>query len=74
MAYTTAHQVQSVPLTGIIRRVLSPVFNGLTKIAENNPRYKQIKKLSAMTDAELAEIGLRRDDIARHVFSDRLYI
>ena len=74
MAYTTAHQVQSAPLTGVVGRILSAIFNALTRIAENNPRYKKMKQLSAMSDEQLAEIGLRRDDIARHVYGDRLYI
>jgi len=74
MAYTTANQVQSAPLTGVVARILSAIFNGLIRIAEKDPHYRKIKKLSAMSDTELAEIGLRRDDIARHVFADRLYI
>lgn len=72
MAYTASHQAQPTPLTGFIGRILLTVFNVLIRIAENHPRYKKMKRLSEMTDAELAEIGLRRDGIARHVLSGTL--
>jgi uncharacterized protein YjiS (DUF1127 family) len=37
-------------------------------------RADQVQRLNGMTDAELARIGLRREDIARYVFRDILYI
>lgn len=37
-------------------------------------RANQVQRLNGMTDAELARIGLRREDIARYVFRDILYI
>ena len=36
-------------------------------------RRAQILALEAMSDAELAQLGLRRDDIPWHVFRDRFY-
>ena len=37
-------------------------------------RVHEMERLMAKSDAELAEIGLRREDIARHVFRDILHI
>ena len=37
-------------------------------------RANQVQRLEGMTDAELARIGLRREDIARYVFRAILYI
>lgn len=34
-------------------------------------RTDQIERLQALSDAELSRIGLRREDILRHVFRDR---
>lgn len=34
----------------------------------------ELERLNAMSDAELAEIGIRREDIARVVFRDVLYV
>ncbi|MDJ0827121.1 MAG: DUF1127 domain-containing protein [Rhodobacter sp.] len=37
-------------------------------------RVTEMERLTAMSDAELAKLGLRREDIARHVFRDILYV
>ncbi|ROT99122.1 DUF1127 domain-containing protein [Histidinibacterium lentulum] len=34
-------------------------------------RTDQIERLQALSDADLARKGLRREDIVRHVFRDR---
>ena len=39
----------------------------------NLSRREQIEALEAKTDAELAELGIRRDLIAHHVFNDLYY-
>jgi len=39
----------------------------------NLSRREQIEALEAKTDAELAEMGIRRDMIAHHVFHDLYY-
>ncbi|SFE85058.1 DUF1127 domain-containing protein [Roseivivax sediminis] len=49
-------------------------FDGLIGIAEANHRVKRVQHLNALSDAELAKRGIRREDIARHVFGDILYI
>lgn len=38
--------------------------------AETRSRRARIVALSALSDAQLAHLGLRRDLIARHVFRD----
>ena len=37
-------------------------------------RYDEIQKMNAKSDAELAEMGVKRDDIPRYVFRDLFYI
>ena len=47
---------------------------GMTAYTVARSRMGEIERLEAKSDAELAEMGLMRDDIYRHVFRDILYI
>lgn len=66
-AHSTAHASER---KGIAQRL----YNGLLWLAERNPRVQQVEKLQAMSDDELAQRGLKRDDIARHVYRDLFYL
>lgn len=57
---------QTAPRTGF----LEAFWNALMAVAEHNPKMKQIEALQALSDEELQARGLRREDIARHVFGD----
>lgn len=37
-------------------------------LMENNSRVQRVERLHAMSDAELAKLGLKREDIVHHVF------
>lgn len=54
--------------------VLSSLIDGLTRgfgrIAEANWRIREVERLNAMSDDALEAKGLKREDIARHVFRD----
>jgi hypothetical protein len=50
------------------------IWHGLIAIAEVNPRLKQLEYLASLSDTELAAKGLRREDIARHVFRNKIYL
>jgi uncharacterized protein YjiS (DUF1127 family) len=41
---------------------------------ERRTRSDEMERLNALSDAELSKMGLRREDIARHVFRDLFYI
>ncbi len=45
----------------------------ITAHAEYHGRVRQIERLQLMSDAELAKRGIRRDEIAQHVFRDMFY-
>ena len=71
MATQTLH-APSLPL-----RLAAPVtefFAALARAwaASSNAqeRYDRVCRLRALSDAELAERGIARDDIVRHVFAD----
>ena len=68
MAFITASSTHaSEPF---FSRAIDTFFRGLVSIAEGTSRMKAINALNAMDDAQLADMGLRREDIARHVFRD----
>ena len=50
------------------------IWNAMTHLAEANPRFKEIQKLNDTSDEELADRGLERADVVRHIFRDRLYM
>jgi uncharacterized protein YjiS (DUF1127 family) len=70
MATQTLHAPQPLrvvaPITGFFAHLARAV--ALSSGAQN--RYDRVLRLQALSDAQLAERGIARDDIVRHVFSD----
>lgn len=62
------------PRTNIFARIGSRIMNGLVAMAEANGRVKQVERLQAMSDAELARRGIKRDEIVYHVFRDLSHV
>ncbi|WP_071672417.1 hypothetical protein [Nioella nitratireducens] len=60
--------------TSIFARIGAAIARAATNYVEARSRAGEISRLQSMSDAELARMGLKRDDIARHVFRDILYI
>ncbi|MBJ3764260.1 DUF1127 domain-containing protein [Maribius pontilimi] len=52
----------------------TPMGQRLVAMGENSSRYRRLERLTAMSDAELAERGVKREDIVRHVFADVYYV
>lgn len=52
----------------------SGIGTSLVKAAEADRRIRTFNALMEMSDAELAAKGLKREDLARHVFGDLYYI
>ncbi|WP_204115436.1 DUF1127 domain-containing protein [Shimia biformata] len=74
MALTDTHATTEVVESFSIKSALAAPFvavgNFLVKLAEANSRVQKVERLNAMSDDELKKIGLRREDIVRHVFRD----
>lgn len=72
--------VLSIPAAGApaqksrIRASLNKAFNGLRQAfviyLEQRSRFAEIEVLNQKTDQELAEMGLKRENITRYVFRD----
>lgn len=73
-----AHISVNAPAHHSILRVLAAPFvaigNVLIAIGEANSRSQQVQRLHDMDDAELAARGIKRDEIAHHVFKDIYYV
>ena len=74
MAFTTTHQQERNSVLGGIARAGIAVFEALARMGERSPQMRRISALSAMTDEQLAERGLKRENIVQHVLGDRFYI
>ncbi|GGH45793.1 DUF1127 domain-containing protein [Frigidibacter albus] len=72
MAYT-AHHDTFTPTTGF-KAFLARIGAAFARYAERQSRSDQIAKLDALSDAELAKLGLTRDGIVHHVFRDKMYV
>lgn len=70
MAHTSARSFSLAAPLAVLADIFSGIWDALIRIGDANSKVQQIKALSAMTDAELAERGLKREDIIRRVMSD----
>jgi hypothetical protein len=50
------------------------IGNAMIAASSNSARLQKVEMLNAKSDAELAEMGIKRDDIVHHVFRDLYYI
>ena len=57
-----------------LRALGEAILGTLVRIAENNSRLREAERLNALTDDQLAARGLKREEIARHVFRDMYYV
>ncbi|MBB97693.1 MAG: DUF1127 domain-containing protein [Rhodobacteraceae bacterium] len=73
MAYATQTSAPAGILSAV-QHFFGSIGNALVAVAEANPRMKKVQALQRMTDAELAERGIKREDIVRVVFQDVLYM
>lgn len=69
MAHAEIHGAASAAtIAGVIATPFKAVWNFLLEAGENSVRGQQIKQLSALTDEQLAERGLNREDAIRQIF------
>ncbi|AUH35486.1 DUF1127 domain-containing protein [Paracoccus tegillarcae] len=61
-------------MTQVLTAPFRALFNGLIALAEAGPRMKQVRKLNALSDEELAARGTTRVEEVRRIFGDQMYI
>ncbi|MCT8160249.1 hypothetical protein [Pseudoruegeria sp. SHC-113] len=73
MAHAATHSDTASFAAGL-SALFSRLGAALMRAAENRSRVEQMERLNAKSDEELAALGLRREDIARYVFRDMMFI
>lgn len=78
MAHLTIDTGVPVASTNGIRTNAAAFWTGLKNAFWANldaqARLDKVRRLQAMSDAQLAQMGLTRDRIAYHVFRDRFWL
>ena len=72
MAHATTY-TDVYPKAPLLTRIGGWFVDTMETIAENNPRLRRARTLQAMTDAQLAALDIKREDIVHHVFKDTYY-
>ncbi len=67
--YTADHQAFA-PTGNFISRFFSTIGNALVLMSTSNARMRHVEALQRLSDEELEARGLKRSEIARHVFHD----
>lgn len=64
----------TAPIRDRWQRFTAALRRGFDAQTRHRSRRDKIEALEAKTDAELARMGIRRDEIAYHVFRDLFYV
>lgn len=70
---TTTTNIATAPRPGFWARFFAALERSVERTARVQSRRARIEALEAKSDEELARLGIRRDDIAYHVFKDLFY-
>ena len=73
MAHAATHS-DAASVSASLYALFSRLGAALMRAAESRSRVEQMERLNAKSDEELAALGLRREDIARYVFRDMMFI
>ena len=73
MAHAATHARSGNSILASIGLFFSSFFDALVAIGEANPKVRQAQALMALSDEELDQRGLKRDEIAHYVFADNFY-
>lgn len=72
--HTTHIEVARGSIASVAWQWLKACGRAIVDASESSARLAQIRALEAKSDDELAELGLKREDIPRYVFRDLFYI
>lgn len=70
----TGHENPVRSLLDTISAALTRTVLAMAESSRAGKGAREYQRLSALSDAELARIGLRRDDIMRHAFGPTVWI
>lgn len=67
MAHVAHHTADQRGFGAAMAAPFIALFNALIRISEANPRYQELRRLSQLSDADLAKRGVRREEIVQKV-------
>ena len=70
MAHTAFHVPAGVSFLSLLAAPFVALGKGIVALGEASARTDEINRLNALSDAELAELGVTRDGIVLYVFRD----
>lgn len=73
MAHIATHDTSFGAGTISVRRWFAAIGRAFVRMSIPHARMNQVQALQKLSNEQLAERGLRREDIARHVFRDVLW-
>lgn len=74
MADTSIHTSTGFNFIAGLERFWSGLASSMETLAKTQSRVRQMEALSNLSDDQLAQRGMKREDIARHVFRDVYYV
>ncbi len=74
MAHVSAHAPASHSILSALGGLFASIGAAMMRVAESQPKVRQVSALQALSDEELAKRGLKRSEIARYVFSDSYWV
>ncbi|MGI3163187.1 hypothetical protein [Pseudooceanicola sp. 200-1SW] len=74
MASVSSHVSAPAGISAKLSGFFHSISLGLVAYMERRTRSEQIAALSAKSDAELAKLGITRDEIPAFVFRDLFYV
>jgi uncharacterized protein YjiS (DUF1127 family) len=72
MAHAISY-TDTYPKAPLLTRIAEGLGLWINTYAENHPRLRAVRALQAMSDAQLAARGIKRENIVHHVFRDTYY-
>jgi len=73
MAFVTDTNIVA-PTQNVFAKIAKALGRFIIDMAEANSRSQTIAILNSKTDRQLADMGIAREDIVRHVFRDKMYL
>ena len=67
-------KIRDAGMRSLLDAFLSRVGQGFNAYMETRGRAEEINRLNALSDAGLARLGIKREDIPQYVFRDLFYV
>lgn len=67
---TRSHTLPAI--LGVVGDIFGGILHAMTQVSEANGKVRRIQALSMLNDDELANRGLQREDIIRHVMGEAI--